>query len=428
MEVLVDRCAGLDVHKKTVVACVRSPGSGRQKRASEVRTFGTFEHQLVELRSWLISCGVTSVAMEATGVYWKPVWHVLDDGQPFELLLVNPAHIKAVPGRKTDVNDATWIAQLLECGLMRGSFVPPVEIRELREVTRYRRQLTEERARETQRLQKVLEDANVKLSSVASDVLGMTGRMILDALCAGERDPDVLAEMARSRLRSKISDLRQCVPGRFNDHHAGMVTEIIAHVDYLSAAIARLDTRVEEMMVPFRAARELLTTIPGIQQRNAEIILAEIGVDMGRFATPDTSPRGRGCARATTSPPANTARPTPAPVIRGCNQHSSKPAGRQCEPKTATSPSGSGESPNDEANNERQWPSPTPCSSSSGTCSAPAPSTPRSALTTWPETTTQTVAAATSSTSSNNSATRSNSPLQHEPHPGPKNYVTPSWY
>ena len=173
------------------------PASGRQKRVSEVRTFGTFEHQLVELRSWLIECGVTSVAMEATGVYWKPVWHVLDDGEPFELLLVNPAHIKNVPGRKTDVNDATWIAQLLECGLLRGSFVPPVEIRELREVTRYRRQLTEERARETQRLQKVLEDANVKLASVASDVLGVTGRMILDALCAGERDPDVLAEMAQ---------------------------------------------------------------------------------------------------------------------------------------------------------------------------------------------------------------------------------------
>lgn len=286
MEVLVDRCAGLDVHQKTVVACVRTPGTGRQKRASQVRTFGTFEHQLVELRDWLIECGVTAVAMEATGVYWKPVWHVLDDGQRFELLLVNPAHIKAVPGRKTDVNDATWIAQLLECGLLRGSFVPPVEIRELREVTRYRRQLTEERARETQRLQKVLEDANVKLSSVASDVLGVTGRMILDALCAGERDPEVLAGMARSRLRSKIGDLRHCVPGRFNDHHAGMVTEIVAHVDYLSAAIVRLDARVEEMMVPFRAARELLTTIPGIQQRSAEIILAEIGVDMTRFATP----------------------------------------------------------------------------------------------------------------------------------------------
>jgi transposase len=286
MEVLVDRCAGLDVHKKTVVACVRRPGSGRHKRVSEVRTFGTFEHQLGELRAWLIECGVTSVAMEATGVYWKPVWHVLDDGEPFELLLVNPAHIKAVPGRKTDVNDATWIGQLLECGLLRGSFVPPVEIRELREVTRYRRQLTEERSRETQRLQKVLEDANVKLASVASDVLGVTGRMILDALCAGERDPDVLAEMAQRRLRAKIGDLRHCVPGRFNEHHAAMVTEIVAHVDYLSAAIARLDTRVEEMIVPFRAARELLTTIPGIQQRNAEIIIAEIGVDMTRFATP----------------------------------------------------------------------------------------------------------------------------------------------
>ena len=286
MEVLVDRCAGLDVHKKTVVACVRTPGSGRQKRVSEVRTFGTFEHQLVELREWLIERGITEVAMEATGVYWKPVWHVLDEGQRFELLLVNPAHIKAVPGRKTDVNDATWIAQLLECGLLRGSFVPPVEIRELREVTRYRRQLTEERARETQRLQKVLEDANVKLSSVASDVLGVTGRMILDALCAGERDPDRLADMAQRKLRAKIGDLRQCVPGRFNQHHAAMVTEIVAHVDYLTAAIVRLDARVEEMMVPFRAARELLKTIPGIQQRGAEIILAEIGVDMGRFATP----------------------------------------------------------------------------------------------------------------------------------------------
>ena len=285
MEVLIDRCAGLDVHKKTVVACVRTPGTGRQKRMLEVRTFGTFEGQLVELREWLIECGVTSVAMEATGVYWKPVWHVLDDGQRFELLLVNPAHIKNVPGRKTDVNDATWIAQLLECGLLRASFVPPAEIRELREVTRYRRQLTEERARETQRLQKVLEDANVKLSSVVSQVLGVSGRMILDALCAGERDPDVLAEMAQRKLRAKIGDLRQCVPGRFNEHHAVMVGEIVAHVDYLTATIGRLDARVEEMMIPFRAARELLTTIPGIQQRGAEIILAEIGVDMTRFAT-----------------------------------------------------------------------------------------------------------------------------------------------
>ena len=204
MEVIVDRCAGLDVHKKTVVACVRSPGVGRQKRHSEVRTFGTFEHELVALRDWLHEQGVTQVAMEATGVYWKPVWHVLDDGALFEeVLLVNPAHIKNVPGRKTDVNDATWIGQLLECGLLRGSFVPPTEIRQLREITRYRRQLTEERSREVQRLQKLLEDANVKLSSVATDVLGVTGRMILEALCEGEHDPDVLAAMAKGRLKSQ---------------------------------------------------------------------------------------------------------------------------------------------------------------------------------------------------------------------------------
>lgn len=203
MEVIVDRCAGLDVHKKTVVACVRAPSTGRWKRHSEVRTFGTFEHELVALRDWLVGLGVSEVAMEATGVYWKPVWQVLDDGDRFdEVLLVNPAHIKNVPGRKTDVNDATWIAQLLECGLLRGSFVPPVEIRQLREITRYRRQLTEERSREIQRLQKLLEDANVKLSSVVSNVLGVTGRMILDALCSGERDPEAFAGMAQGRLKA----------------------------------------------------------------------------------------------------------------------------------------------------------------------------------------------------------------------------------
>jgi transposase len=285
MEVLLDRVAGLDVHQKTVVACVRTPGEGRTKRRSEVRTFATFEGQLRALRDWLKEHGVTHVAMEATGVYWKPVWHVLD-GSFEELLLVNPAHIKNVPGRKTDVNDATWIAQLLECGLLRGSFVPPVEVRELRDVTRYRRQLVEERSREVQRLQKTLEDANVKLTSVASDVLGVTGRLIIDALCAGERDPEHLAEMAQRRLRAKIGDLRQAVPGRFNDHHARMVKELLAHIDYLQAAVDRLDEQIDVMMIPFVAARDRLDTIPGIAKRTAEIIIAEIGVDMTRFATP----------------------------------------------------------------------------------------------------------------------------------------------
>jgi len=287
VEVIVDRCAGLDVHKKTVVACVRSPGVGRQKRQSEVRTFGTFEHELISMRAWLVERGVTQVAMEATGVFWKPVWSVLDDGDVFEeVLLVNPAHIKNVPGRKTDVNDAMWIGQLLECGLLRGSFVPPTEIRELREITRYRRQLAEEHSREVQRLQKLLEDANVKLSSVVTDTLGVTGRMILEALCRGERDSEVLAAMAQGRLRVKADLLRQCVPGRFNQFHAVMTRELLDHVDYLDSAIARLDAQVDRLMAPFVEARDRLDTIPGIAKRNAEIIIAEIGVDMTRFATP----------------------------------------------------------------------------------------------------------------------------------------------
>lgn len=286
MEVLLDRVAGLDVHKGTVVACVRTPGEGRQARRSEVGTFQTFQADLVALRDWLLERGVTAVAMEATGVFWKPVWHVLDQAGFDEVLLVNPAHIKNVPGRKTDVNDATWIGQLLECGLLRGSFVPPVEIRELRDITRYRRQVTEERSREIQRLQQILEDACVKLSMVVSDTLGVTARLILGGLCDGQRDPQVLAAMARGRLKIKINDLARAVPGRFNDHHAGMVRELLAHIDYLDAAIGRLDPTVDQMMVPFLAARDRLDTVPGVAKRTAEIIIAEIGVDMTRFPTP----------------------------------------------------------------------------------------------------------------------------------------------
>jgi len=285
MDVIVDRCAGLDVHKKTVVACVRSPGAGRSKRAVEVRTFETFTDDLVKLREWLMESGVTEVAMEATGVYWKPVWDALE-GHGLEVLLVNPAHIKNVPGRKTDVNDATWIATLLECGLLRGSFVPPMEIRELREITRYRRQLTEERSRETLRLQKLLEDAGVKLSSVASDTLGVTGRAMLEALIDGERDPAVLAALAKGRLKVKSELLARSVPGRFNDFHAVMARELLDHIDYLDLAICRLDGQVDVLMVPFVDARDRLDTVPGIAKRCAEIVIAEIGVDMGRFPTP----------------------------------------------------------------------------------------------------------------------------------------------
>ncbi len=285
MDVIVDRCAGLDVHKRTVVACVRTPGTGRRKRDSEVRTFEAFTDGLIGLRDWLIASRVTEVAMEATGVYWKPVWHVLE-GHGLEVLLANPAHIKNVPGRKTDVNDATWIGQLLECGLLRGSFVPPVEIRQLREITRYRRQLVEERSREVQRLQKLLEDAGVKLSSVASDTLGVTGRAMLEALCAGERDPAMLAGMAKGRLKVKSELLARSVPGHFNDFHATMARHLLDHIDYLDVAVAQLDDDVDALMVPFVDARDRLDTIPGIAKRCAEIVIAEIGVDMNQFPTP----------------------------------------------------------------------------------------------------------------------------------------------
>ena len=283
VEVLVERCAGLDVHMRSVAACVRTPGPGRSRR-SEVRTFLTFTGTLRELAGWLAAERVTEVAMEATGVYWKPVWDVLEDAG-FEVKLVNPQHIKAVPGRKTDVKDAQWIAQLLECGLLTASFVPPREIRELRDLTRYRRRLVESRAREQMRLAKLLEGAHVKLNSVVSDLCGVTSRLILDAMCDGERDPDVLADLAKQKLRRKIDELRQAVPGRFNEHHAFMVREILTQIDQLQVAIARIDRRVDEVMVPFSWARDLLATIPGIKGRNAEIIIAEIGVDMDRFPT-----------------------------------------------------------------------------------------------------------------------------------------------
>jgi transposase len=287
MEVIVDRCAGLDVHKRTVVAAVRTPGTGRRKRDTVVRTFSTFDADLVSLREWLVGLGVTQVAMEATGVFWKPVWQVLDDGDRFEeVLLVNPQHVKNVPGRKTDVNDATWIGQLLECGLLRGSFVPPVEIRHLREITRYRRQLTEERAREVTRLQKLLEDANVKLAAVVSNTAGVTARLILDALCAGERDPDVLAELARGKLTAKKDVLARCVPGRFGDFHAVMARQLLSHIDYLDVAVAELDAQIDGLIAPFDEARDRLDTIPGVAKRTAEIIIAEIGVDMSQFPTP----------------------------------------------------------------------------------------------------------------------------------------------
>ena len=283
LDVLVDVCAGLDVHKDQVTACVRRWSSSGKQRTSEVRTFSTMLADLGVLRRWLEGEAVTVVGMEATGVYWKPVWYELEGSGRFELKLLNPTHVKAVSGRKTDVRDARWLARLVECDLVDASFVPPPAIRELRDVTRYRRRVIEDRAREVLRLQKLLEDAQVKLDSVVSDITGLSARLMLQAMCDGERDPDVLADLAQRTLRRKISRLREAVPGRFNEHHALLVRELLAHIDYLSGVEARLDARADELIAPFSWARDLLVTIPGIRARSAEIVIAEIGVDMSCF-------------------------------------------------------------------------------------------------------------------------------------------------
>ena len=282
MDVIVERCAGLDIAKAEVVACVRTP-SGR-KRQSEVRVFPAFTSGLEELAGWLTENGVTEVVMEATGQYWKPVWYLLED-RGFELKLVNARHVKMVPGRKTDIADAAWLAQLLEHGLLRSSFVPPPAIRELRDLTRYRKRMIQTHTAETQRVQKVLEDAGIKLDSVASNVLGVSGRAMLHALIDGERDPEVLAELSRGTLRKKIPMLREALRGRFGAHHVTMLRITLDHIEYLEAAIGDLDGEIDRVMVPFADARDRLDSITGVGKRSAECIIAEIGVDMTRFPT-----------------------------------------------------------------------------------------------------------------------------------------------
>jgi len=280
MEVIVERSAALDVHKAQVTACVRVPGSGRE-RVQEVVRFQTTVRGLLTLRDWLRAHRVRQVAMEATGVYWKPVWAVLEDD--FELLLVNARHVKQVPGRKTDVSDAAWLCQLLEAGLLKASFVPPKPIRELRQLTRYRKALIKERQREANRLHKALEDTGIKLDCVATDILGVSGRAMLDALCQGTTDPEVLADLARGKLRRKLPALKEALEGRFEALHALLVGSILAHLDFLDEQIERLSEAIEEQLRPFRPAVELLRSLDGIETRTAENILAEIGIDMSVF-------------------------------------------------------------------------------------------------------------------------------------------------
>ena len=285
MEVLHPRCAGLDLSKRDAKVCVRIVPPGKVRATEEVTTWSSMAGDILALRDHLVAAQVTCVVMEATGDYWKPFYYVLEDG-PFEVMLVNARDAKNLPGRKTDVSDAAWLAQLAAHGLLRASFVPPPPIRELRDLTRTRTAITRERTREAQRLEKVLEDAGIKLSVVATDITGMSGRAILAAMVAGERDPAVLADLSVRQLRVKIPALTLALEGRFTDHHAFLVDLHCRLLDQHTAAIDELTRRIEEAMVPFRATRELISSIPGIGIPTADVIIAETGGDMTVFPTP----------------------------------------------------------------------------------------------------------------------------------------------
>lgn len=282
MQLVYERCAGLDIHKNSVVACVMISTSA-EEGYKEVRSFSTITDSLLELSDWLSGFGVSHVAMEATGVYWKPIWNLLEG--TFELLLVNAQHIKAVPGRKTDVKDAEWIADLLRHGLLRASFVPDKPQRELREITRYRTSLVRERASEVNRLAKTLEGANIKLGSVVSNITGASARAMLDRLITGESDPEVLAKLARGRLKDKLPQLEQALKGKISAHQRFLLAKQLEHIDFLDKAIDAVSQEVGERLRPFDEDIDRLDTIPGVGRRVGEVIKAELGNDMGRFPT-----------------------------------------------------------------------------------------------------------------------------------------------
>lgn len=282
MEPLLTHCAALDVHKASVQACMITPDANDKPLMTE-RKFSTYTGDLQTLRDWLKAAQITHVALESTGSYWRPIYNILEGH--FQLLLVNPNHIKNVPGRKTDVKDARWLSQLLQHGLVQPSFVPPQEQRILRDLTRTRTSLVEDQNRLVNRVQKTLEDANIKLSCVASDVMGVSGRAILSALIGGHNDPTELAQLARGRMRSKIVELEAALTGHLKPHHALILTELLCQVDSLDASIERIETAIEERSAPYREAIVLLDSIPGIAETGARVILSEIGTDMSRFPT-----------------------------------------------------------------------------------------------------------------------------------------------
>lgn len=280
MNVLYERCCGLDVHKKSVVACLITP------QGKQIRTFATMTGDILRMADWLTQEGCTHVAMESTGVFWKPIYNLLEG--EFELLVVNAQHIKAVPGRKTDVKDAEWIADLLRHGLLRASFIPDAQQRDLRELTRYRTTLVRERADTINRLHKVLEDANIKLAGVATDIMGVSARSMLEALLSGESDPAVLADLAKGRLREKSDALLAALAGRVRSVHRFMIAEHLGHIDHLDASIERVSQLIEEKSRPFvregeMDLMEMLDSVPGISERAAQVLVAEVGTDMSRF-------------------------------------------------------------------------------------------------------------------------------------------------
>ena len=284
MDVVEERCAGVDLGKVDCKVCIRIPRKGNRSRR-EVRTFSTMNHGLLELRDWLVDNHITRVGMEATASYWKPLFYLLEATEGIEPWLLNAQHIKTVPGRKTDVKDCEWICRLVEHGLVRPSFVPPRDIRQLRDLTRYRTETTRDRVRDINRLAMFLEDAGIKLSSVVSDITGRSARAMLDALVAGERDPDVLAHLALGRLQGKVPLLSRALTGAFTGHHAFMVASMLRAIDEADARIAGLTQEIDRQLQPLRAQVDLLVTIPGISVGLAQILIAEIGVDMNRFAT-----------------------------------------------------------------------------------------------------------------------------------------------
>jgi len=282
MQVLHPHCVGLDVHKDSVVACIRHMVNGKVTTA--VKTFNTTTQELMALSDWLSAEGATHIAMEATGVYWKPVWHILSDGE-FELVLANAAHVKNVPGRKTDVKDAEWLADLQAHGLIRASFVPDEPTQQMRDLLRTRKQLVRERSSHTLRIQKTLEDANIKLDSVVTDILGLSGRRIIEALIAGQTMPQALASLAHRRIHASADELEAALRGRVTRHHRFLLKLHLDQIDAIDAAIASIDKEVEGNLEPFRAAIELLSTIPGISALSAQVLVSEIGIDMSRFET-----------------------------------------------------------------------------------------------------------------------------------------------